>query len=76
MYSSAVFVLVVGVQRGSVVNCLTGNPGVLGLNHTGFSGFFIGVSLGNTLQSPSIVLVKPEKDMNNVSCCFDMTEIL
>ena len=39
-------------------------------------GFFVGVSLGKTLQSPSLVLVKPRKDMNNVSCCRDITEIL
>ena len=34
------------------------------------------VSLGKTLQSPSLVLVKPRKDMNKVSCRRDMTEIL
>ena len=45
-------------------------------NSTGSSVFFMGVSLGKTLQSPSLVLVKPKKDMNNVSCCSDMTEIL
>ena len=28
------------------------------------------------LQSPSLVLVKPKKDMNNVSCRRDMTEIV
>ena len=37
---------------------------------------FVGVSLGNTLQSPSLVPVKPRKDMNNVNCGRDMTEIL
>ena len=64
------------VLRGSVVKCLTRNPGVLGPNRTRFSGCFVGVSLGKTLQSPSLVLVKPRKDMNNVSCRRDMTEIL
>ena len=34
------------------------------------------LSLGKTLQSPSLVLVKPRKDMNNVSCRRDITEIL
>ena len=34
------------------------------------------VSLGKTLQSPNLVLVEPRKDMNNVSWCHDMTEIL
>ena len=35
-----------------------------------------GVSLGKTLQSPSLVLVKSRKDMNNLSCRRDVTEIL
>ena len=64
-----------GVLRGSVVKCLTRNPGVLGLSCTGSSEFFVGLSLGKTLQSPSLVLVKPRKDMNYVSCCRDMIEI-
>ena len=34
------------------------------------------MSLGKTLQSPSLILVKARKDMNNVSCRRDMTEIL
>ena len=46
--------------RGSVVRCLTRNPGVLGSSRTGSSGFFVGVSLDETLQSPSLVLVKLE----------------
>ena len=33
------------------------------------------VTLCKTLQSPSLVLVKPRKN-NNVSCCRDMAEIL
>ena len=36
--------------------------------------FFVGVSLDKTLQSPSLVLVKPRKDMNNASCRSDMTK--
>ena len=64
------------VLRGSVVKCLTRNPGVLGSSSNGSSGFFAGVSLVKTLQSPSLVLVKPRKDMNNVSFRRDMTEIL
>ena len=60
-----------GVWRGLVVKCLTRNPGVLDP-----LGFFVGVSLGKTIQSLSLVLVKPRKDMNNVSCRHDMTEIL
>ena len=64
------------ILRGSELKCLTRNQGVLGLSRTGSSGFFVGVSLGKTLQSPSLVLVKLRKDMNNVSCHRDMTEIL
>ena len=59
------------VLRGSVVKSLTCNPGILGLSRTGSSEFFLVVSLGKTLQNPSLVLVK---DMNNVSCHRDMTE--
>ena len=33
------------------------------------------VSLGKTLQSPSLVLVKPRKDMNNVKCHHDMSKV-
>ena len=64
------------VLRGSVVKYLTCNPVVLGSSRTGSSGFFVGVSMGKTLQSPSLVLVKPRKDMNNVSYGRDMTEKL
>ena len=39
------------VPRGSVVKCLTRNPGVLGLASLDPLGFFVGVSLGKTLQS-------------------------
>ena len=65
-----------GVLPDPVVKCLTFNPGFLGSSRTGSSEFFKGVSLGKTLQSPSLVLVKPRKDMNNVSCRCDMTKIL
>ena len=63
-----------GVLCGMIVKCLTVNLRVLGSNHTGSSELL--VSLGKTLQSPSQVLMKTRKDMNNVSCCCDMTEIL
>ena len=71
-----VIVSEIGVLHGSVVKCSTCNPGVLGSSGTRSSGFFVGVPLGKTLQSPSLVLVKPRKDMNNVSYCRDITEIL
>ena len=64
------------VLRGSVVQCLTRNPGVLGWSRTGSSGFFRGSVLGQDTSEPSLVLAKPRKDMNNESCCRDMTEIL
>ena len=64
------------VLRGSVVKFLTRSPGIFGTSRTGSSGFFVAVSFGKTLQSPSLVLVRPRKDINNVSCCRDMTEIL
>ena len=62
-----------GILPGSVFNCLTRYPGVVGSSRT---GFFVGVFLGKTLQSPSFVLMKPRKGINNVSCRRDMTEIL
>ena len=55
---------------------VTCNPGVLGPNRTGSCGFFRGSVLGQDTSKPSLVLVKPRKDTNNVSCCRDMTEIL
>ena len=76
MYEISTIDLTVGVPRGSVVKCLTSYPGVLCSSRTGSSGFFVGVSLGKILHSPSLVPVKPRKDMNNVSCHRDMTKIL
>ena len=61
------------VLHDSVVKCLTRNSGVLGSSLTGPTEFLVGVSLGKTLQSPSLVLVKPRKD---VSFRRDMIEIL
>ena len=60
------------VVNGSVVKCLTRNPVVLGSSRTGT----FGVSLGKTLRSPCLVLVKSRKYMNNVTCHHDMTGIL
>ena len=63
--------------RGSLIKCLTRNPGVLGSSRTGSSDFFfVGVSFDKTLKSPSLVQVKPRKDMNKVRYRRDMTEIL
>ena len=49
------------VPRGSVVKCLTRNPGVLGSSRTGSSGFFRGSVLGQDTSEPSLVLVKHRK---------------
>ena len=49
------------VPRGSVVRCLTRNPGDLGSNRTRSSGFFRGSVLGQDTSEPSLVLVKPRK---------------
>ena len=73
---SVVFPFKRGVPRGPVVKCLTRNPGILGSSCTGSSGFFCGSVLGQDTSESSLVLVNPRKDMNNVSCRRDMTEIL
>ena len=65
-----------GVPRGPVVKCLTCNPGVQGSSRIGSFWFFRGSVLGQDTSEPRLVLVKPRKDMNNVSCRRDMTEIL
>ena len=49
------------VPRGSVVKCLTRNPGVLGSSLTGSSGYFRGRVLGQDTSEPSLVLVKTRK---------------
>ena len=50
-----------GVLCGSVVKCLTGNPVSWVRAALDPLGFFVGVSLGKTLKSPSLALVKPRK---------------
>ena len=62
------------VPRGSVVRCLTRNPGVLGSSLTRSSGFFRGSVLGQDTSEPSTG--ETQESMNNVSCHRDMTEIL
>ena len=42
--------LLLGVLRGSVVKCLTRNPGVLGSGRIGSSGFFRGSVLGQDIS--------------------------
>ena len=43
---------------------------------TSISSFSHKSVLGQDTLEPSLVLVKPRKDLNNVSCRRDMTEIL
>ena len=57
---------------GSVLVSYSRGPGLE--PHWTLWVFFMGVSLGKTLQSPSVV--KFRKDMNNVICHQDVTEIL
>ena len=65
-----------GVLRGSVVKCLTRNPGVLGSSRTGSSGFFRGSVLGQDTSEPQPSTGETQEDVNNVNCRRDMTEIL
>ena len=60
----------------SLFQCLTHNPGVVGSSHTGSSGFFLGCVLGQDTSEPQPSTGETQEDMNNVSCCRDMTEIL
>ena len=64
------------VLHGSVVKCLTRNPGLLGSSRTGSSGFFRGSVLGQDTSEPQPSTDETQEDMNNVSCSRDMTEIL
>ena len=65
-YSCILFIILIleapfRVPRGTVVKCLTCNPGVLGSSRTGSSRFFRGSVLGQDTSEPSLVLVKPRK---------------
>ena len=64
--------IILGVLCGSVVKCLTRNPGVLGSSRTGSSGFFRGSVFRQDTSEPQ----PSSGDVNNVSCRRDMTEIL
>ena len=50
-----------GVLHCSVVKCVTCNQGVLGLNHSGSFGYFVGVSLGKTLSEPQPSIVENQE---------------
>ena len=64
-----------GVLRGSVVKCLTCNPGVLGSSHTGSCVFFRGSVLWQDTSEPQPSTGETQEDVNNVNCRRDMTEI-
>ena len=63
-------------MRGIVVKYLRRNPRVLCSSRTGYPKFFVGLSLGKTLQSPGLVLVKPRKYLNKVRFRRDMIKLL
>ena len=48
----------------------------LGSSSTGSYWLFVRMSFGKILHRPSLEVVKPRKDMNNVSCSHDLTEII
>ena len=63
-----------GILRGTVVKCLTRNPGVLDSSRAGSPGFFRGSVLGQDTSEPQPSTGETQED--NVSCRRDMTEIL
>ena len=67
----------IGVLRGSVVKCLTRNQGVLGSKDTSFLFLFLFMGvLRETLQRPSLELLKPKEEIDDMSCHGDITEIM
>ena len=64
------------VPRGSVVRCLTRNPGVLGSSRTRSSGFFLWVCPWARHFRAQPSTGETQENMNNLSCRRDMTEIL
>ena len=66
-YALVVFIFFEGQRRrvlhGLVVKCRTFDPEV---QDSSLTGFPVGVSLSKTFRSPTLELVKPRKDMNNV----------
>ena len=59
----------------AMVKCMIRYPGILGSSSFGSSVNFMGLSLDKIFQSPDLILVKLRKDMNNVSCRRDITEV-
>ena len=75
-FFSKVYFVVCRVPRGSVVGCLTRNPGVLGSSRTGSSGFFLWECPWARHFRAQLSTGETQESMNNVSCRRDMTEIL
>ena len=65
-----------GVMRGTAVKCLARDIKVPGSSLTRFTDFFFQASLGKTLQSPSLAMVKPTKYMNISAVALIMTEVM
>ena len=55
---------------------VTMGPGGTPSSLIGSTAFYCGVSWGKIRQTPSLELVKPRKDMNNVICRRNVTEII
>ena len=64
------------VPRGSVVGCLTRNPGVLGSSRTRSSGFFSWECPWARHFRAQPSTGETQEGMNNVSYRCDMTKIL
>ena len=64
------------VLCGSVVMCLTHNPGVLGSSCTLSSEFFRGSVPRQDTSEPQPSTGETQKDMNKLSCRRDITEIM
>ena len=63
-------------RRDSLLKCRNRNHGVPDSNLSGSTDCFARVSLCKTIQGFSLVLVKPTKDINDINCLRDMTEIM
>ena len=64
------------VPRGSLVRCLTRNPGVLGSSLTRSSGYFSWECPWASHFRAQPSTGETQESMNNVTCRRDMTEIL
>ena len=75
MFSEGLFLRVFGVLCGSVEECLTHNPGVLGLSTLDPLTFLCGSVHGQDISEPQPSTGEPRKDMNNVICNDDRNTV-